>query len=254
MFTFAGPAAQLQEQAFVSHIVSEGPVITRRTVNHSYQLLPGTSVRYLKPAESGSGTAVQQYAVHQHQPTGRYHSHSTLTRRRTGGQSQAIAADKSIDMLPTSEKSDEKMIGGVTTNVQYFKSGDEAAAQKSGPWLNTSQALTGVTQVGYVTTGNVEMPLDQSRLGFTKSGLEPLSSSGDVTVIKKVITESPVHGGDTATTTRTVRRSYHQVETLEGLKTEDLNREMERMSQEVLPGNVTTHWFLHVSSHLINSF
>ena len=389
LFFAVGPG-KLQEQAFVSHVVSEGPVVTTRTINHTYRQLPGTSVRYIRPGDvdtqdyagadtqeskqagltvikkvkevvteggdqdgsksvrvkfiksgkGGDGTSIKQKVTYKHQ---KYPASSAgyvqvdsgdaaikgiktkYIQYGKGGEEttskiERVAYEQPLYLRGSSSKfakfgSPRRRFGSSErttskferasydetqylpgTSVRYVKSGgadsdtvvkqqhmlfqrgsSDPTQQKSvttirrvitdgstskpvmdsqgrvmkaqvaveGTSSDPSHSQKSVTTIRRVITeGSTGIPVEGSEGTLIQGkmvvegvgGVEPAHSKQGVTMVKKIVTEGPAVDGSKGTTTRTVRRSYHQVETLEGLKTEDLSREMERLSHPALPG------------------
>lgn len=187
---FEGPS-QLQEQTFVRHIVSEGPVVTTRMMNHAYRQLPGTSVRYMQTgANHKSQQLMQQQQQQQQHMMGQ-------TAMGAGGVSMGTTQGHS-------SSSTQQFTQGPGTSVRYVLPG-------SGESQTTTQHYT----------------VKQSSVGRSSVGR---SSAGreTSTVVKKQL----VSGTEPGSGSRTIRRSYHQVATMEGLTTEDLEKAM----QQALPG------------------
>lgn len=257
----------LQEQAFVSHIVSEGPVVTTRTVNHIYRQLPGTSVRYLQPGEgSTTETMSERHTVVKRQSSDPAHATTTIKKMSKlisdtsdppeGYEQSDQAVYKQSPYLPsvryakTGVESSQYLPG---TSVRYVKSGNgddfvtkqqhvmsQLPDSDSSKHHETSAIrrviVDGSRVVESYDVGDGKLASRQ-RVLIKQADAELSSPAQGLTMVKKIVTDSPSIDGSKGTV-RTVRRSYHQVETLEGLKTEDLSREMEGLPRPALPGKL----------------
>jgi len=95
---------------------------------------------------------------------------------------------------------------------------------------------------GYTMTPRFSEGVESYLPVATAGAQQPLHSTGGMTVVRNTVTEQPGDSGS-STTRQTVRRSYHQVASMEGLKTEDIHKAMGQLSWEMLPKGYT-HYIL----------